>query len=195
MERTITFNERKAIEEYIEYLKKDNDRITAMYREQREKNMLEYKEAIKRIRVLDEIDRQIEKPAVQAVEEEKTTVTAGIQPLSLQEAIEQYNKERELESKDKPFEYNSQAEQRRTQQYAETNRKNKRAKRIDTSVVAKDIASFLKERGVPTKANEITKHLRELGYKLNNPYLVLKRVKEYDPKVEMVTKGFYQYRR
>lgn len=194
MERTITFNERKAIEEYIEYLKKDNDRITAMYREQRERNMLEYKEAIKRIRVLDEIDRQIEKPTVQAVEEEKTTETVGAKPLSLQEAIEQYNKERELESKDKPFQYDSQAEKDKTRKYNETTKRSYRSQRIDTSVVAKDIASFLKDRGVPTKANEITKHLRDLGYKLNNPYLVLKRVKEYDPKVEMVTKGFYQYK-
>jgi len=193
MERTITFNERKAIEEYIEYLKKDNDRITAMYREQREKNMLEYKEAIKRIRVLDEIERKIEKAEAPApvIQETKPSEPQG---MTLEEAIQQYNKERELESKDKPFQYDSQAEQRRTQQYNETTRKNRRAKRIDTKVVAKDIEAFLKEKGVPTKANEITKHLRDLGYKLNNPYLVLKRVRDSDSNVEMVVKGFYQYK-
>jgi len=184
LNQTVTFNERQAIKEYIDYLKQDNERLTQVYREQRDRNMMEYKEAMKRLRVLDEIDRKIDQPSELPVLE--LTPVANVNQ-DLQQMIDQRNKEK---GETKPFEYDRQKEEVRERVY----RANRKSPRNNIKELTNEIASYLKEEGVPKKASEIIKSLRNNGTKLNNPYNILARAKEYDPRIEMITKGIYQYK-
>mgnify|MGYP001091113174 CR=1 FL=1 len=187
----ITFNERQAIKEYIDYLKKENDRVTEMYRESRERYMSEYKEAIQRLRVLDDIDRKVEKeeapaPVIQETEPPKA------ETITLQEALEMYRDKKESESTtdDKAFEYNRQEEEKKEQLYKEK----KYARLLDHKQLTQEIASILKKAGRPIKSNELKKQLNAMDYPVTNIYSVLQSAMIYDPKIEQAMRGYYQYK-
>jgi len=187
----VTFNERQAIKEYIDYLKKENDRTTEMYRESRERYMSEYKEAIQRLRVLDDIDRKIEKAEAPApvIQEAAPSEPQG---MSLQEALELYNKERQSEptSDDIAFEYNRQEEEKKEQLY----KARKYVKLLDHKQLTEEIASILKKAGRPIKSSELKKQLTAMDYPVTNIYSVLQSAMIYDPKIEQAMRGYYQYK-
>jgi len=187
----VTFNERQAIKEYIDYLKKENDRVTEMYRESRERYMSEYKEAIQRLRVLDDIDRKVEKEEAPApvIQEAAPSEPQG---MSLQEALELYNKERqsELTSDDIAFEYNRQEEEKKEQLYKEK----KYVRLLDHKQLTEEIASILKKAGRPIKSSELKKQLNAMDYPVTNIYSVLQSAMIYDPKIEQAMRGYYQYK-
>jgi len=187
----VTFNERQAIKEYIDYLKKENDRVTEMYRESRERYMSEYKEAIQRLRVLDDIDRKVEKAEAPApvIQEAAPSEPQG---MSLEEALELYNKERQSEptSDDIAFEYNRQEEEKKEQLY----KARKYVKLLDHKQLTEEIASILKKAGRPIKSNELKKQLNAMDYPVTNIYSVLQSAMIYDPKIEQAMRGYYQYK-
>ncbi|AIW03468.1 hypothetical protein CPT_Moonbeam70 [Bacillus phage Moonbeam] len=186
-----TFNERRAIEEYIDYLKKENDRFTEMYRASREHNMKEYKEAIQRLRVLDDIERKIEKEEVPTLVAQEASPSKD-QGMSLREALDQYNKEREAEhtDNDKAFEYNRQEEEKKEQLYKEK----KYVKLLDHKQLTEELAVILKKAGRPIKSSELKKQLNDEGYPVTNMYSVLQSAMIYDPKIEQAMRGYYQYK-
>lgn len=196
MERTVTFNERQAIEDLLQYLRKDKDRLVEMFREQMDRNMMEQKEAIKRLRVLDEIDRKILEPVLPPITEALPTSVVIDGGASIKEMVDNFNKNREEQEKDtpKPFVYDREKERMNEQKYRANKRAYRKGTPVDMEVVTKETVEFLKETGRPVKTKEVLENLRSNGHKLNSPYSVFQQIREREPRIQSVTKGFYQYK-
>jgi len=224
---SVTFTERKALEEYIDYIKEERVRQEARHAEQMDKLMDEYKSTIQRLSKLDEIDnvhpvqaevvnqvqvtpaedivKLIEEPSTEEEEpvvEEVKPNTQEIQKMkkeSLEEAVERFNKRffepLKKEVDPEPINYSHAKELTKDQEYKKSLKKGERkSTRRDVQTIAQEIMLFLKEIGRPAKSAEIFTHLKSKGYKLSSPYALLYQAKNYNPKIQSASFGYYQYK-
>lgn len=194
-----TYTERKALKEYIEWI-----------REERRKLSDEYWKSIERLRELDEKAEQDLKEYPEVIDKlvhviEKQTITVRkmneqIPQVPLEEAVKQFNVthagDEGIESFNEKYPTITQLDREieRQKDADERNSKLKRRKQQDGREIANEIVSYLKASGQPVKMKEVTKYLEEKGYKISNPTIAMNTTMMYESRVERVTKGYYQYR-
>lgn len=217
---SVTFTEREALRQLIEYIKDERARLWD-----------EYIKAVGRLAELDRLDNvhpeiklEVPKTPVQIpeVKVESPIVTQVIENnveeeledeqqeldeykgLPLADAVAKWNSERGFgaieEDKQNQTSLFKASDIEATKDY--DNRVNsavklhrKRSKQRDIKVLTKDIVSILKEAGRPLKTKDIIDSLEErVGVELKNPYNILSLAKKYEPKIESVKYGFYQYK-
>ncbi|QIA28691.1 hypothetical protein [Phage f2b1] len=185
----ITFNERKALQDKIEYLKQERARAVEMYRESMDFYMKEYKESIDRIRQLDEIEATANKPVPEVVQPLAATPAQDIFDL-----ISERNKQQEAEKKkESTFVYNREKQLVKDFEYRERVAKTgRRAPRQDIKAMAEEVKEFLKEKGRPVKTKEILNFLRENNYNVSYP--TIQKIRGYVPQIQSLTHGYYQYK-
>lgn len=177
------YTERKAIQEYLEFLREERRRISS-----------EYWRALQRLKELDE---QINKheptelinTLVSIIETQTKTlnhIKELIPNIPLELAVEKIN--RELERENLQAEEIEEEEQTQTITTTTVKRKRKRAK-VDE--VAKIVAKYLRESELPKPAGEIEKYLTDKGYKVY-PGLLTKLV-DTDKNIVRVKRGYYKY--
>jgi len=184
----ITFNERKALQDKIEYLKQERARAVEMYRESMDFYMREYKESIDRIRQLDEIEATAATPVQPEPQVQVQPIIQEVSAETLEEMIAKrsekkeptfiYNREKQLV---KDFEYN--------ERVAKSGR---RAPRQDIKAMAEEVKEFMKDKGRPVKTKEILNFLRENSYNVSYP--TVQKIREYAPQIQSLTHGYYQYK-
>lgn len=64
----------------------------------------------------------------------------------------------------------------------------------DVKIVSQYVRAILKEAGRPLKTAELIKQMEEANIDTSSPYVLLGQVRNYDPKVENIAHGFYQYK-
>lgn len=179
----ITFNERKALQDKIDYLKQERARAVEMYREAMDFYMREYKESIDRIRQLDEIEATAAKPIQPIIQE--------VNAETLEEMIAKRNGEKE--KKESTFVYNREKQLIKDFEYKERVAKSgRRAPRQNIKEMAEEVKEFMKEKGRPVKTKEILNFLRENSYNVSYP--TIQKIREYAPQIQSLTHGYYQYK-
>jgi len=112
--------------------------------------------------------------------------------MNLAELIEEHKKQfhQNDENKDS-WAYDSEKELLR-EKSTKTPRK-KRAKRTSGSFRDNKAVDILKEIGKPIKTADLIKRLREEDIEMSSPYALLNNVRKYEPGIEKVGFGFYQF--
>jgi hypothetical protein len=189
---SVTFTERKALEQYIEYIVEERSRL-----------LEEYKSAMARLSKLDDIDnvhpeipKKVEQsapalsPAKQLIPEMVTPQAGPIN--SLEEAIEALQVMNGAPTEDK------QVYDRQKEIIKDIDRKNSPVKskstQRDIKKIAQEVVNILKDVGRPIKTRDLIKRLEEKGHKVSSPYGMLNQVKGYEPKIQQVSHGYYQYK-
>lgn len=172
------FNEREAIREYLVWI-----------REERRKLSDDYWKGIERLRELDSLEREIEKEtelAINETKQEELTLIQAIEKASREYGvrIESENKANKVDAKDIEL----------LKEKDDNNLVIKKRKNNDIQLIANEVATYLKERGIPTSTKEIHSYLESKGYKISNTTSTINRVIIYQPKIERISRGFYQYR-
>lgn len=205
----ITFTEREALKDYLEYIRQELGRLNG-----------EYRTTLDRLARLDEIDnvhpvnlsKQVKVHApVQEVEDSETNKPesksevetkdeSNVKPaednsegsvFKLAELLRKANEERGLvETEEKPSQVNTIVKRIPTT----IREKNRASKYRDVQIIAKDIVSILKEAGVPIKVSEIMEKLKEKGVRTNSPYSLMDRARKYEPSIKKAKFGYYQYK-
>lgn len=174
----VTFSEREALKHLIIYIQQERDRL-----------LDEYTKAVNRLSELDRIDNSIQH------REENIE-------MSLEEAIDKHNKENGYldvtdETTKNSIEYDGDREY-----YKDYDNKNNRVTKIpsksskyqDVRRVSQDVVSILKEKGTPIKTKDLIVEMSNRGIKTSSPYVLLNQIRRYQPRIERVDFGYYQYR-
>jgi len=184
------YTERKALEEHIMWI-----------REERRKLSDEYWRAIAHLRELDNKlneggPSELTEKLAKMVEEQGNTINELknlVPKVPVEVAVEQFKKLKEEESVtiEEPKIPNVQIESQKD--FDDRNRSVKRRTHQDNTAIAHEIASYLKETGIPTRTIDIQNHMEQKGYILNNPTNYVNRAMEINKRIERVSWGFYQY--
>jgi hypothetical protein len=152
-----------------------------------------------------------EETEVETATQEEVVETAQettIEPsgkMSLAEAIDVYNKQVEAERENisdtlSPFQQNA-AFIRDLEIMKDVENKRKIAKKRkkgkkyrNTKEVAYEVRTILKDAGRPVKTSDLIEQLKQTGIEIANPYTLLTRVKQQDPRIEKASFGYYQYK-
>jgi hypothetical protein len=191
---SVTFTERKALEKYIEYIVEERARL-----------LEEYKSTLGRLSKLDDIDNvhpENPTPVVQsapALTPAKNIVPEVVTPQensisSLEEAIEALRAIHPQEAVDSnPVKYDRQKEI-----IKDIDRKNSPIKSTssqrDIKKITQEVVAILKEEGRPIRTRTIIKKLEERGVNASSPYSLLNQARGYEPKIQQVSHGYYQYK-
>ncbi|QIW88683.1 hypothetical protein P59_086 [Bacillus phage P59] len=190
---SVTFTERKALEKYIEYIVEERTRL-----------LEEYKSAMSRLSKLDDIDNvhpeiteKVEQsapalsPAKQIIPE---MVPAQPGPInSLEEAIEALQAINGVPDSEDKYVYDRQKEIIKDIDRKNSPVKSKSTQR-DIKKITQEVVNILKDAGRPVKTRDIIKKLEEKGHKVSSPYGMINQVKGYEPKIQQVSHGYYQYK-
>jgi hypothetical protein len=187
----VTFTERKALEKYIDYIVEERSRL-----------LEEYKTAMARLSKLDDIDNihpEVPKPVVQSApattpvkKAEPEMVTPQNSPInSLDEAIAALQV-LDMETNPAPV-YDRQKEIVKDIDRKNSPVKSKSTQR-DIKKITQEVVSILKDVGRPIKTRDLIKKLKDKGYDVSSPYGMLNQVKGYEPKIQQVSHGYYQYK-
>lgn len=178
------YTERKALEDHIKWIK-----------EERRKLAEEYWKSVERLRELDsqlsnEGQNELVEKLMTMIELQSETIGLmkdKIPHVPIETVVEQWKQENKEKVETKKLIPESEIAEAK---YREN--KKRIGKRLDYTVVAKEIEHFIKETGRPVQTKEITIYLNEKGIKLSNPTSTLNRVMELNEKIERVYKGYYQ---
>ena len=180
----VTFTEREALRQMMNYIKEERQRLWE-----------EYVKATNRLAELDKIEGTVEEVKEKPVEDE--IVKGVVESMTLTEAIELHNKQRGI--KEEPVKetvYNSDME--RYKDFDNSKRvvrtPIKRSKYRDVKSISKTAVAILKEAGRPLKTAELIEGLEKRGINVNTPYVLIQQIRTYEPKIERVKFGYYQYR-
>lgn len=116
--------------------------------------------------------------------------------MSVADAIEQLNQQRDLEDENKDsWAYDSEKEVLREKDYSKRAVKvpTKKSSYRDVKVVASGVVSILKEIGRPIKTADLIKRMREADIDTSSPYALLNNVRKYEPRIQKIGFGFYQF--
>lgn len=184
MFRMVTFTEREALRQMIEYIKDERSRLWD-----------EYVKITTRLSELDEIDNV--HPPKEEVKQE---------PMSLLEAINVHNQvygspdeDTDLEEiveepqiKQRNSEIQTYKDYDNSKRVTKNNMKNSRYR--DVQAISKDAVVILKEAGRPMRTKELIATLKGAGVSVHSPYALIQQIREYEPRIERVKFGYYQYR-
>lgn len=186
------YTERQALQEYIEWIKDERRRLSG-----------EYWKAIERLRELDSKveateGSEVVNKLVSVVERQNEVVSKlnEVMPHVPANVVAEYWEK----NISKEVTYTEEVAAAMTDEIefekdkAERQAPVKRSKKQDIKTLSYEIASFIKEQGVPVRTAQIREHFEGKGYRLANPTAMMNKVMEYHDKVERVSRGFYQYR-
>jgi hypothetical protein len=175
------YTERKALEDYIIWLKEERRRLGE-----------EYWKAIERLKQMDEniaaqgTSELVERLMLLVEDQNKTVdkLSKMVPPVPASAAIELFKQETN--------EIINKVEIQKERDKEEKQLPVKRARRQDRKVIAQVIKHFLKNKGVPVKSKHIQKHLEGQGYKVNNITVLLQTAQEHEPTIKKAMRGYYQ---
>lgn len=178
---SVTFTERKALEQYIQYLQEERARL-----------LVEYKGAMVRLSKLDELDNvHPEKPIVEKVEEK---IVENEKPITSLEdaisAIQDLNGSFEEEEVDPKYAREKEA----LKDLDNRNKPIKSRSNQDVKKVTQAAVSILKEAGIPIKTSKLMSMLKEQGFRINSPYSMMAQIRGYEPRITQASHGYYQYK-
>lgn len=166
------FTERVALREYLEFLREERERITT-----------EYWNTLNRLRELDEKEER---------ETQGQKFNVPEKGSSFQDAVEAMNN---LDEDDNVEQTRiSQQDIEEMKDYDEVTVSVKRSRRNDIKSLSYQVASYLKNSPVPVKMSELKEFMEDQGHKTKNPTDLMNHIMEYHPRVERVSRGYYQYR-
>lgn len=175
------FNERKALQEHIQYLREERRRLGDEIWKAHER-LKQLDEAAQHPEVLEKMYNTVERlekllPTMNAVQTIENSELPSNLILDTPEEMEAKisNYEIELE-KEKVFRAS----------------RMKKGTQTDVKELAVVILNYLKERGIPVKTSEIRGYLEEHGITHKNMTNTMNQVMNYQPKIERVSKGYYQ---
>lgn len=187
------FTERKALKEYMDWIKEERRRLTD-----------EYWKALNELKNLDEkLEKSLNGPSdtidrlLNLTESQKESVdnlSKLIPSIPVEVAIDHWKKMNDAHVDDEPvnkFFTNRQVEEEKEKD--EKTQPVKRRKRIDVRTLAFEVANYLKEQGVPIKMSKIHEFMETKVYKIHNPTSMMVQVMNYEPRIERAKRGFYQY--
>ena len=201
---SVTFTERKALEDYIGYIQEERTRLTKNYNDSMSRLLDEYKKTLSRLSELDKIDNvHPEKPILKTAEELAPTPAdeivalvgnSEIKDMSLTEAIEKHNEKinNDKIEEDNKLIYDSQKESLKDYDYKSS--AVKASTQRDIGTIAREVAGILKTAGVPVKTGRLIKALQEKGYNMSSPYTVFTQIRNYDSKIVKAGHGYHQYK-
>jgi hypothetical protein len=190
---SVTFTERKALEKYIDYIVEERSRL-----------LEEYKAALSRLSKLDDIDNvhpEVPKKVEQSAPAQTPTKQMEVEIVTPQEnpinsledaiaALQTMNTETLLDPKP--------VYDREKEIIKDIDRKNSPVKskstQRDIKKITQEVVSILKDVGRPIKTRDLIKKLEEKGYDVSSPYGMLNQAKGYEPKIQQVSHGYYQYK-
>jgi hypothetical protein len=175
------FTERKALEDYIEWLREERRRLGE-----------EYWKAIERLKQLDqdltaEGSSELVGKLMVMIEDQTKTVDRlrqMVPSVPAQAAIDLFKKEADN--------IINKVEIQKERDKEESSAPVKRAKRQDRKQMAQEIKAYLKSKGVPVKSQKIKQYLESKGYKVNNITVLIQTAQEHEPQIKKATFGYYQ---
>lgn len=218
---SVTFTEREALRQLIEYIKEERARLWE-----------EYIKATRRLSELDKLDNihpenkqpitinlepigftKEEPEHAQEGEQQELKdiqVTADLEiddeddwlkeyeGLTLEQTIEKFNRDNGIDlADDAKKDTISKVEIEIAKDYDEKSRPVKTNTKTsfykDIKTITQDVVSILKEAGRPIRTREVIKQLEDRGIVVNNPYSLLTETRKYDPRIQNVKFGYYQY--
>jgi predicted RNase H-like nuclease len=117
--------------------------------------------------------------------------------MSLSDAIEKLNQQLDIEDENKDsWVYDSEKETLREKDYSKRAVKvpTKKSNYRDVKVVASEVVAILKTVGRPIKTAELIKKMREADIDTSSPYALLNNVRKYEPRIQKIGFGFYQFK-
>jgi len=188
------FTERKALKEYMDWIKEERRRLTD-----------EYWKALNELKNLDEkLEKSLDGPSdtidrlLNLTESQKESVdnlSKLIPSIPVEVAIDHWKEMNDTHVSDEPvneFFTNRQVEEEKEKD--EKTQPVKIKKRTDVRTLAFEVANYLKEQGVPVKMGKICEFMETKAHKIHNPTSMMVQVMNYEPRIERAKKGFYQYK-
>lgn len=185
--------ERKALQDYIEWLKDERRRLGE-----------EYWSAIERLRVLDQevqtdissIDMVNDLSKLIKMQTETVNKLGNLIPSIPVETIVESWSETERVSIETEKNY-SKISPKQMEQEKDREDFSATIKRRNNSIknLSSDVSTFLEGAGAPVKMAEIENYVLQKGYnKFSNPSDIMNKIMNYNPRIERAYRGYYQYR-
>lgn len=187
-----TFTERKALKEYVAWIREERRRLGD-----------EYWKAIERIRELDAnaevnnvsvetVDRLAEvinrqNEVIERLNDLMPKIPVEVAVKQLQNITGNVTVTEDQLVKAKVMEEAINYKERKAIRKGRTN--------LDIKSLSYDVVNYLNEQGRPVKMAEIAEYLKEIGAKVANPTNLMKSIMSYQVKVERVMKGYYQIKK
>lgn len=186
------YTERQALKEYVSFLKEERVRISS-----------EYWQALERLKQLDEKLNAQHEPSelvvkmLEVIEKQNDTIDQLkllIPSVSIEQAIQNIKHVEVVEAVQEVAVSTQHIEQQK--EADEKKSIMKRKKKSDMRSLAYELANFLKNKGTPVKMAHIVEHMRTLNnFRVpKNPTNTMNQIITYEPKIERIGKGYYQYR-